>query len=172
MTVFGDLELRNEAFAADFDGGDLPIKGRLPFVILSCIDPRTSPVHFFGLDIGDALVMRTVGGRVTDSVEAELRILWFLTKRTAGHEPGLSMAVVHHTDCGMQKISDDESKAALTEYMGSDHFGSIYPAPDPEASVRFDVERLRASTVVPEGLRINGYVYDVGTGRLRQILDG
>lgn len=165
------LIARNERWATTFDKGGLPIKANLPIAILSCIDPRTSPVHFFGLDVGDALVMRTVGGRVTESVEAELAVLWFLMGRLAGREPVLSLAVVHHTDCGMQKIAGEEARAALTDRMGTDRYSTLYPAPDPEISVRTDVERLRTSPVVPTALTVTGHVYDVDTGILRTIVD-
>ncbi|MDF1597312.1 MAG: carbonic anhydrase [Acidimicrobiia bacterium] len=168
-----DLEhliARNEQWAEKFDKGDLPIKANLPVAILSCIDPRTSPVHFFGLDVGDALIMRTVGGRVTESVEAELAVLWFLMGRLAGREPVLSLAVIHHTDCGMQKIAGDEARAALTEQLGTDRYSTLYPAPDPEISVRTDVERLRTSPMVPAALTVTGHVYDVHSGVLHTIV--
>jgi carbonic anhydrase len=172
LTELEQLLASNERFAKRFTGADLTAKARLPFVILSCVDQRTSPVHFFELELGDALVMRTVGGRVTDGVEAELGVLWFMLSRTSDDPPDLNVAVVHHTECGMQKISSNEARAALSEFMGTDRYSALYPAPDPEESVRFDVERLRNSPLVPEAVSITGFVFDVRTGRLRQIVDG
>ena len=171
MFELDPLKSRNEQFVESFEGRDLPIGSRFPLVVVSCIDPRTSPVHYLNLEMGDAYVMRTVGGRVTDTVEAELAILWFLLEHTSGSKPDLSVMVVHHTDCGMQKISSEESRIDLTEFMGTDRFTDTYPAPDPRESVHFDVERLRTSTRVPGGFTVTGHVFDVKTGRLHQIVE-
>ena len=171
MSYLDQLMSRNEQFVESFEGRDLPIRSRFPLVVVSCIDPRTSPVHFLNLEIGDAYVMRTVGGRVTDAVEAELAILAFLQERTSGSPTDLNAMVVHHTDCGMQKISSEEARTALTEFMGSGRFADVYPAPHPEESVRFDVDRLRNSAMVPSGITVTGHVYDVKTGRLNQIVE-
>ncbi|MFW2339997.1 MAG: beta-class carbonic anhydrase [Acidimicrobiia bacterium] len=170
MSELEPLFSRNEQFAESFEGRDLPIKSRFPLVVVSCVDPRTSPVHFLNLEIGDAYVMRTVGGRVTDAVEAELAILAFLQERNSGSPAALNAMIIHHTDCGMQKISSAEARAALTQFMGTGRLAEVYPAPDPEESVRFDVERLRSSPTVPSGITVTGHVYDVKTGRLNQIV--
>ena len=165
------LRSRNEQFAESFDGRGQPIQSRFPLVIVSCIDPRTSPVHFLNLEIGDAYVMRTVGGRVTDTVENELRILAFLLEQTSGAPTDLNVMVIHHTDCGMQKISSEEARAALSEHMGTDRFTKIYPAPNPHESVQLDVDKLRSSSIAPDGITVTGHVFDVETGRLHQIVD-
>ena len=93
---------RNLEFSASFDQGDLAILPRLSTLVLTCLDSRVDPAHFFGLQLGDAVVMRNIGGRVTDGVIEQIAILRALAGLVGGG--ALEVAIVHHTDCGAQPL--------------------------------------------------------------------
>ena len=106
MSDLDTLYDRNEGFARTFDQGDLPILPRRPTIVLTCVDSRVDPAHFLGLELGDTLVLRNSGGRVTDDVEQGVALLSGMTRLVAGDRaPRLSLAIVHHTDCGLERIA-------------------------------------------------------------------
>ncbi len=163
---------RNRRFAEDFNDGGLPIRPRLSAFVLSCLDARVDPARIFDLDLGDAVVMRNAGGRLTAGVLRDLAVLGFL----AASLPGASamnpeLVVVHHTDCGMSRLADSEAQRVLGERLG------IEPAEvanmaitDPAQSVRSDIERLRRAPGVPNTLVVSGFVYDVADGTVAQVV--
>ena len=164
MGVFEDLLAGNAEFAASFEAGSLPAPPARKLAVLTCMDARILPLGAFGLGTGDAHIVRNAGGRVSDDV---LRSLLVST-----HTMGVrAIAVVHHTECGMAKLSDDELRARVIEATGHD------PAPlpfltidDPDGALRHDVERLVASALLPEGTEVAGFRYDVATGRLHLVV--
>ena len=89
---------RNREFAGSFDQGDLAILPRLSTLVLTCLDARVDPAHLFGLELGDAVVMRNIGGRVTDEVIEQIAILRALAGLVGGG--ALEVVIIHHTDCG------------------------------------------------------------------------
>lgn len=167
MSDLFTLYERNEAFAATFDEGRLPIRPNLSTVILTCVDARVDPTHFAGLQIGDALILRTVGGRVTSRVALEVSMLWMLMS-LANPTPSMELAIIHHTDCGMARFADPEVAARVTERFGSDDVVETYAFTDPRESLTADVARLRDSSLVPRDLLVSGHIYDVTTGRLSE----
>ncbi len=115
-----DLLERNGAFAADFTGGELPIQPRYRQLVLSCVDARTDPAHYLGLEPGDALVMRTLGGRVTDGAEEDIAVLANLMTVIGGPDgPRLDVLIVHHTDCGLERLADEGRRTKLSQMPGS-----------------------------------------------------
>ncbi len=82
---------RNEGFVRTFDQGDLPILPRRPTIVLTCVDSRVDPAHFFGLELGDTLVLRNAGGRVTDDVEQGVALLSGMTRLVAGDRASASV---------------------------------------------------------------------------------
>lgn len=157
---------RNLEFARTFDKGGLPIPPRLSTLIVTCVDSRVDPTHFLDLELGDAFVIRNVGGRVTEEVVEQIRILTALNG-VAGGAP-FAVAIVHHTDCGTLRFADPRIRRELSRAAGIDE--SVIErlgAPDPEVSVRKDLDRLRASATLPNELVVAGYVYDVTNGHLR-----
>ena len=94
MSDLQTLLKRNQHFAAEYEGG-LNISPKFSTFILTCVDSRIDPAHFLGLELGDALVFRNAGGRVTDDVELDLGILWMLGARIGGESfRGVSLALV------------------------------------------------------------------------------
>lgn len=164
MTDTADLVERNRGFAArDFAAGrTINPSGNL--MVVGCVDPRVDPTHVLGLALGEAAVIRNVGGRITP---ATLRTMAMLGKvgraNPEGKAPGdWHLVVLHHTDCGMTDLA--AFPALLAEYfeiplpeLGSRSVG------DPVGSVRVDVGVIR-STLRADAFVVSGLVYDVATG--------
>ncbi|MDH3306602.1 MAG: carbonic anhydrase [Acidimicrobiia bacterium] len=162
---------RNAAFADGFDQSDLVIKPRIGTIVLTCVDARVDPAHFSGLELGDALVMRTVGGRVTDTAMLEVAMLWQLMKLGAGgKDPNLGLAIIHHNDCGMAKFAVPAVAAAITSHFGTGDVVETYAIGDERTSVAADVDRAMNSTYAPSGLIVSGHRYDITTGKLEQVV--
>ncbi len=173
MSEVTTLLERNRRFAADFSEGDLAIRPRLSTIVLTCVDARVDPAHFLGLELGDGLVLRNAGGRITPAVLRDLAVLGFL----AGHLPGntaaqLELAVIHHTDCGMSRLADPAAQQDVAERLGIEPADVASMAiTDPAASVRADIETLRRMPGAPGSLIVSGHVYDVATGSLSEIVE-
>jgi carbonic anhydrase len=153
----------NAAFAQAFDQGDLAIPPARGVLVLTCIDARVDPARMLGLEPGDAHFLRNAGGRVTDDTIRSATISsWLLGTR--------EFLVIHHTDCGMMKFTDDVLREKIGEATGADVSGDEYLSfSDVDESVREDVALLRDVKTFPEGVTVSGYVYDVRTGRLREV---
>lgn len=158
------LLARNDLFAEGFDRGDLsaiPTKGT---IILTCMDSRVDPAAFVGLELGEALVIRNVGGRATDGVLDELRMAGALT---AGASVANAVLIVHHTDCGTARFLQPAMQETLASLGAPVDQAAARAVSDPAATVAADVARIRG--VVPTTWTVGGYVYDVRTGRLAAV---
>ncbi len=164
---------RNRQFAANFEHGKLAILPRLSTAVLACLDARSDPAHFLGLEVGDAVVLRNTGGRVTANVERDLAVLWFLASRLAGGRgPELELAIIQHTDCGMERFANPHVRRGASQGIGVEESDlDTMAIADHETSLHGDIERLRRSDLVPGGLIVSGHLYDVDNGQLRQIVN-
>ncbi len=161
---------RNLEFASSFDQGDLAIRPRLSTLIVTCLDARVDPAHILGLELGDAVVMRNIGGRVTDEVIEHIAILRALASVLAGGAPAFEVAIVHHTDCGTSRFANPQVRKKLAQASGIDEAAIERLAiTDPQASVAEDLDRLRAAPTLPDELVVAGYVSDVTDGQVREI---
>lgn len=153
----------NRAYAESFDKAALEIPPARPLLVLTCIDARLEPAEMLGLQVGDAHVVRNAGGRVTDdAIRSALISSWLLGTR--------EYVVIHHTDCGMTKFTDDVLHGMIRDATGVDVSDDEYLTfSDVERSVRQDVARLRDLKTLPEGVTVAGLVYDVRTGSLREV---
>lgn len=159
---------RNVEFAEGFADGHLGIPPRLATLIVTCLDSRVDPAHFFGLELGDAFVMRNVGGRVTDGLVEQIAILRALALAAGGS--AFEVAILHHTDCGIIRFADPDFRRKLSQAAGVDEPAiERFATPDPRISVAEDLERLRAATELADDLVVAGYVYDVTDGRVREV---
>ncbi len=160
---------RNLEFASSFDQGDLAILPRLSTLVLTCLDARVDPAHFLGLELGDAVVMRNIGGRVTNEIIEHIAILRALVVVLAGGA-GFEVAIVHHTDCGTSRFANPQVRQKLAQAAGTSEAAIERLAiTDPQASVAEDLDRLRAAPTLPDELVVAGYVYDVTDGQVREI---
>ena len=114
---------RNEAFAASGTWRNTP---RLPFLpfkglyLITCIDPRVDPAEFLGLKFAEAIVARTVGGRVSDAVIQDLSYIGYLVETKAPEGPYFETVVIHHTDCGSRLLEDPELRHGFAQRAASD----------------------------------------------------
>jgi len=162
MDVADRLLANNEAFAERFDHGHLDLRPSLRLAIVACMDSRLDVFAALGLADGQAHVLRNAGGVITDDV---IRSLAISQRRLDTRE----ILLIHHTDCGMQKVTDDGFRAELQEATGMAPAFAIESFVDVEANVRQSIARVRNSPFVPHRDRVLGFVYDVDTGRLHEV---
>ncbi|MDQ3694705.1 MAG: carbonic anhydrase [Chloroflexota bacterium] len=154
----------NERYTAGFAKGDLPMPPARRLAVLACMDARLDPAKALGLEEGGAHVIRNAGGRASDDA---LRSLVISQQLLGTRE----VIVLHHTDCGMLTFTNDQLSDKLRETFGVDTTGTDFlPFADLEQSVRDDVETIRSSPLVPKDIPVRGFVYDVRTGRLREVV--
>jgi carbonic anhydrase len=160
--VIDDLLANNERYAAGHGQGHIPIRPAKRLVVVACMDSRLDLFAALGLELGDAQVLRNAGGVITDDVLRSLAI----SQRLLGTE---EIVLIHHTDCGMQKITDDDLLTQIAEETGARPSFAIEAFSDVDASVRQSIARVRNSPFVPHKDSVRGFVYDVDTGRLREV---
>ena len=169
MTDAQTLVDRNLEFARSFNQGDLALPPRLSILILTCLDARVDPAHLFRLELGDAVVMRNIGGRVTDEIIEQIAILRGLAVVAVG--TGFEVAVVHHTDCGASRFANPQVRQKMSQVAGTGEAAIERLAiTDPQISVAGDLDRLRAAPTLPDELVVAGYVYDVTDGHVREVI--
>jgi carbonic anhydrase len=172
MSEINNLYDRNHRFAVGFDQAELAILPRFSTVILTCIDARVDPAHFLDLKLGDAIVLRNAGGRVTEAVERELAILFAIANQVAdGEPPELSLAIIHHSDCGLERLASPQAQEAISQRSGVDLavLQSLGIA-DHNQSLVDDVDRLQRSNLVPDELVVSAHLYNVKSGRINQVI--
>jgi carbonic anhydrase len=162
MSTIDELVEANEQYARTFDRGDLALPPAREVAILTCMDARILPSRVLGLEEGDAHVIRNAGGRARDALRSLI-----ISQRLLGTK---EVAVIHHTDCGMLTFNNRDLREKVKEDLGSDtgEFDFL-PFQDLEESVREDVEFLQATQLLNPDTAIRGFVYDVKTGRLREV---
>jgi carbonic anhydrase len=162
MSTIDELVQANETYARSFDRGDLSLPPARKVAILTCMDARILPSRALGLEEGDAHVIRNAGGRARDALRSLI-----ISQRLLGTR---EVAVIHHTDCGMLTFSNRDLREKVREDLGSDtgEFDFL-PFQDLDESVREDVEFLQATQLLNPDTEIRGFVYDVRTGRLREV---
>ncbi len=172
MTNLKTLLDRNRSFAEQFEGGDLNIRPRMSTILLTCVDSRVDPAHLFGLELGDAIVIRNAGGRITPAAMRDLAVLSVLGANMPGNgamQPEL--VVMHHTDCGMARLANPPIQQQVAKRLGlSDDEVAAMAVTDPTRTVQADIERLRQTPGTPDALIVTGLVYDVGTGTIDQVV--
>jgi carbonic anhydrase len=162
MTVTDELLRNNEAYASGFDKADLPMPPTKKVAVLACMDARIVPNRILGLEEGDAHVIRNAGGVVTD---AEIRSL-AISQRLLGTE---EIMLINHTDCGMLTFTDDDFSRQLEQDTGVRPSWSAETFDDVDENVRQSIARIQASPFIPHKGNVRGFVYEVETGRLREI---
>ncbi len=162
MSVTDELVANNEAYAARFDKGELPLPPAKKVAVVACMDARLDPARVLGLEEGDAHVIRNAGGVITDD---EIRSL-AISQRLLGTE---EIVLIHHTDCGMLTFSDEEFRRSLQEETGVEPEWSAEAFSDLDQDVRRSVERITSSPFIPRTDSVRGFVYEVESGRLREV---
>ncbi len=162
MSSTDEFLANNESYVAAFDKRDLPLPPAKKVAVIACMDARLNVYGMLGLTEGDAHVIRNAGGVVTDDEVRSLAI----SQRLLGTE---EIILIHHTDCGMLTFTDDEFKAAIEKDTGVKPAWAAEAFPDLDADVRQSIARIKASPFIPHTDSVRGFVYEVETGRLREV---
>ena len=162
MAVTDELLGHNDAYASDFDKGDLPMPPGKKVAVLACMDARLDPAKVLGLDEGDAHVIRNAGGVVSEDAVRSLVI----SQRLLGTE---EIILIHHTDCGMLTFDDNSVKDQIEADTGLRPSFALEAFPDADADVRQSIARIQANPFIPKKDQVRGFVYEVETGKLREV---
>ena len=162
MSIIDELLAGNEGFAAGLSEQHLDVRPSRELAIVTCMDSRLDVFAALGLGNGQAHVLRNAGGVITDDVIRSLAI----SQRLLGTR---EVMLIHHTDCGMQKISDDGFRTELQEQTGVAPSFAIESFSDLDADVGQSILRVRRSPFLPHRDAVRGFVYDVDSHRLREV---
>jgi carbonic anhydrase len=162
MSVTDEYLANNERYAAGFSG-PLPLPPAMGVAVVACMDARLNVYGILGLAEGEAHVIRNAGGVVTDD---EIRSLAISQRLLGTHE----IILIHHTDCGMLTFTDDEFKAAIQDETGIKPPWAAEAFSDLDTDVLQSIARIKASPFIPHTEEVRGFVFDVATGRLSEVI--
>src|SRR5712691_3769317 len=162
MTVIDELLENAASYRELFSKGSLRLPPARRVAIVACMDARLNPYALLGLSEGDAHVIRNAGGVVTDD---EIRSLAISQRLLATEE----IMLIHHTDCGMLTFSDDDFRRQIQRDTGVKPEWAAEAFDDLEEDVRQSIARIEASPFIPNKDKVRGFIYEVETGRLREV---
>jgi carbonic anhydrase len=162
VDVADELLANNRLYADTLADQHLDVQPARALAIVTCMDSRLNVFDALGLEEGDAHVLRNAGGVITDDMIRSLAI----SQRLLGTR---EVVLIHHTDCGMQRLSDDGFRAELQADTGVAPEFAIESFTDLDAAVRQSILRVQGSVFLPHRDRVRGFVYDVDTHRLREV---
>ncbi len=157
-----DEYLENNRRYAETFSGPLPLPPSAGVAIVACMDARLNVYDILGLSAGEAHVIRNAGGAITDD---EIRSL-AISQRLLGTS---EIILIHHTDCGMLTFTDDAFKSSIEKETGIRPPWAAEAFADLDEDVRQSIARIKASRFIPHTDSVRGFVFDVGTGRLREV---
>jgi len=169
-TIVETLTERNKDFAAHQFTPSVSLTPTLKTMIIACVDPRVDPAQVLGLELGEAAVVRNIGGRITPETLRTMAMLRTIAQAGGGSPGnGWNLVVLHHTDCGIKNL--DGHPDMLASYFGIDKEELATKAVvDPRAAVAVDVAALKANPSLPGGFIVSGLIYDVATGLLETVV--
>jgi carbonic anhydrase len=162
MSTTDELLRNADRYAESFDKAELPMPPARKIAIVACMDARLNPYALLGIQEGDAHLIRNAGGVITDD---EIRSLAISQRLLATDE----IMLIHHTDCGMLTFADDEFKQQVQEETGIKPQWAVEAFDDLDEDVRQSIARIKASPFIPRKDKVRGFVYEVETGRLREV---
>ena len=161
MTVTDELLANNDRYAESY-AGPLPLPPSKHVAVVACMDARLNVYAILGLKDGEAHVIRNAGGVVSDG---EIRSLT-ISQRLLGTQ---EIILIHHTDCGMLTFTDDDFKASIQKDTGIKPHWAAEAFPELDEDVRQSIARIKASPFIPRKDSVRGFVFDVATGKLREV---
>ena len=162
MSVIDELVRNADSYSEAFAGGELPAPPAKRVAVVACMDARLNAYGLLGLHEGDAHVIRNAGGVITDD---EIRSL-AISQRLLGTE---AIMLIHHTDCGMLTFSDDDFRRQVQHETGVKPEWAAEAFDDLDEDVRQSIARIKTSPFIPQKDQVRGFVYDVKSGRLREV---
>ncbi|TPW12774.1 MAG: carbonic anhydrase [Acidimicrobiaceae bacterium] len=157
-----ELIAHNASYVEQFADGGLSLRPRRKLAIVACMDSRMDIFQMLGLAHGDAHIIRNAGGVVTDDVVRSLVV----SQRFLGTR---EIILVHHTNCGLQSVLEDEFKAEIEAETGIRPWWALESFADPFANVAQSMKRLHLSPFIAHKDHMSGFVYDVATGVLHPV---
>jgi carbonic anhydrase len=162
VSATDELLQNAKARAAGFAGAALPAAPKLKAAIVACMDARLNPNAILGLRDGDAHVIRNAGGVIGDEAIRSLSI----SQRLLGTE---EIILIHHTDCGMLTVSDDDFRRDIRDDTGIEPPWAAEAFSDLDEDVRRSIARIKSSPFIPRKHSVRGFVYDVRDASLREV---
>jgi carbonic anhydrase len=157
-----ELVAGNERFAGTFADQDLQVSPTRQMAVVTCMDSRMDIFPLLGLGHGEAHIIRNAGGVITDDVIRSL----CLSQRYLGTR---EIVLVHHTDCGLQMVTEDGLKSEIEAEIGVKPWWAVESFDDPYVDVRQSMRRLEMTPFIPHKEHVRGFVYDVLTGRINEV---
>jgi carbonic anhydrase len=162
---------RNRTFAAAGGHQGAVVFPNLRLFVITCLDPRVDPAHVLGLGLSDAIVVRNVGGRVTQDVINDVAFIGQIAENVLPDGPLFEVAVIHHNQCGAGAFADDTFRRQYAQRIGAEESTlREHAILEPAATVTRDVERLRSAPAISRRVTVSGHVYDVVTGLVQTII--
>jgi carbonic anhydrase len=162
MSVTDELLANNAKYVEGFSG-PLPLPPAKHVAVVACMDARINVYGVLGLKEGESHVIRNAGGVIT---EDEIRSL-AISQRLLGTE---EIILIHHTDCGMLTFTDDDFKKSIQDDTGIKPSWAAEAFSDLDADVRQSIARIKASPFIPKKDSVRGFVFDVATGKLDEVV--
>jgi len=165
LSVADELLKANQEFARNFTLGELSVRPKRRVAVLACMDSRILFEHCLGLKPGDAHMIRNAGGIATEDALRSLIISHHLLDTQ-------EFIIINHTDCGLLKVQEYELRQRLAEKTGAiaSEPAHFYGFDDLEANLRQQVYRVRSHAWIPKHIPVRGFIYDVKTGRLTEVV--
>jgi carbonic anhydrase len=158
-----DLVARNREYVKSFADHDLEVRPTRQMAVVTCMDSRMNIFSLLGLGHGEAHIIRNAGGVITDDVIRSL----CLSQRYLGTR---EIVLVHHTNCGLQMVTEDGLKAEIEAEIGIKPWWAVESFDDPYVDVGQSMKRLQMTPFLPHKDYIRGFVYDVQTGQINEVV--
>lgn len=165
-SVQENLVQKNDEYASTFKSGDLALPPAKKYAVVTCMDARIDPAAAYGISLGDAHVIRNAGGSARDAIRSLV-----ISQQLLGTNEVL---LIKHSECGMLTFKNEDAHKVVEANLGKDGATELagldfLPFPDLDDAVRDDVEYLRGSKAVADGVTVSGWVYEVETGKVRAV---
>ncbi|KAH8792538.1 beta carbonic anhydrase clade D [Hyaloscypha finlandica] len=164
-----NLVTKNKEYAWSFTDGHLALPPAKKYAVVTCMDARIDPALAYGINLGDAHVIRNAGASAKDALRSLV-----ISEQLLGTE---EILLIKHTGCGMLTFKNEDAAGIVRKNLGEEAAaeletfkGDFLPFPNLEGAVVEDVEFLKGSKLIPEKIKISGWVYEVETGKVRSVV--
>ncbi|KAF3906271.1 hypothetical protein ABW20_dc0102729 [Dactylellina cionopaga] len=162
-TLTKTLAANNATYASTFTKGDLALPPAKKYLVLTCMDARIDPAAALGIELGDAHVIRNAGASAVDALRSVI-----ISEQLLGTN---EILLIKHTGCGMLTFKNEDAHSIVKQNLGVDASKiDFLPFPELNQAVKDDVEFLRQSEFVPKSVNISGWVYEVETGKIVEVV--
>ncbi|GKT62044.1 carbonate dehydratase [Colletotrichum tofieldiae] len=164
-----NVEAASEKHSSGFDKGHLALPPAKKYLVLTCMDARIDPARAFGIELGDAHVVRNAGASAVEG----LRSIVISQQLLGTHE----IVLVKHTGCGMLLFKNEDAYGLVEKNLGADasleaknRIPDFLPFSELEEAVKKDIDFIKASKLVPDSVALSGWIYEVETGKTRRVV--